>query len=659
MRKICVALFAAVNIMTAAASEGGAPELRVRLDAKSPGRTFEGVGAVSAGATSVFLMDYPEPYRSDILDFLFKPGFGASFQHLKVELGSGMNSTCGAEPSHVIVPEELADPVPRGYELWLAAEARKRNPDIILDVLPWGTPYWTKGYTTPEAAKWVVSFLDVAREHYGLEFDYVGGYRNECRPAEAERARKFVVEHLRPALDKAGYRDVKIVGGDMCNLHFGPDYYWHVLKDMLKYPELAKSVDAVGYHYPVGYMTSNHDHRPLPKGFLESGIPLWSTEDFSNTGTFRHGWIYLRHILREYGELRMTKSEAWAPFSSLPDGFKWNKVGFLDAKDCRGGHYEVLPALWAVAHITQFAEPGWRFMDTAQGQICKNTGSYYTTLRNPKTGDWSLIAATDRPVTLDIQLDPPMARGPVSVWKSNEAEQFQKVAVLEAEDGKVHAELEGGNFTIYTLTTTTGQLKGQPSHPIPQKQASGSWKDDFQDYSEHARPRYWGDQEGTFEVVIDNGAKVLKQVVPEPGTVWGPSFGSCVSYFGGTSRVRTMKIDTEARVGKGFVEIGAGQNLEPTLRLQLDDSGKWTLLCKGKVLKEGNAADFAADGWNRLAFDLRGEPDSPGRITCAINGKKCFSGDLPPETIGAGLVPLIGSSYDPNAFKWIEVTPVP
>jgi len=38
-----------------------AEDARVRLDPKSAGRVFEGVGAVSAGATSVFLMDYPEP----------------------------------------------------------------------------------------------------------------------------------------------------------------------------------------------------------------------------------------------------------------------------------------------------------------------------------------------------------------------------------------------------------------------------------------------------------------------------------------------------------------------------------------------------------------------------------------------------------------------
>ena len=36
----------------------------VILDGASPGRVFDGLGAVSAGASSRLLIDYPEPQRS-------------------------------------------------------------------------------------------------------------------------------------------------------------------------------------------------------------------------------------------------------------------------------------------------------------------------------------------------------------------------------------------------------------------------------------------------------------------------------------------------------------------------------------------------------------------------------------------------------------------
>lgn len=66
------------------------------------GHIFDGVGALSGGgATSRLLVNYAEPYRSEILDFLFKPKFGASLQIFKVEIGGDGQSTEGTEPSHM------------------------------------------------------------------------------------------------------------------------------------------------------------------------------------------------------------------------------------------------------------------------------------------------------------------------------------------------------------------------------------------------------------------------------------------------------------------------------------------------------------------------------------------------------------------------------
>src|SRR5512137_1238821 len=154
----------------AALSAGDLPGT-IRIDSASPGRVFEGIGAVSAGASTRLLPDYPEPQRGQILDFLFKTKFGAGFQHLKVEIGSGENSTCGSEPSHVVTREELVDPKPRGYEFWFMAEARKRNPRIILECLPWAYPHWVGDRFSQQSADWFASFLEVARKHYNLELD--------------------------------------------------------------------------------------------------------------------------------------------------------------------------------------------------------------------------------------------------------------------------------------------------------------------------------------------------------------------------------------------------------------------------------------------------------------------------------------------------------
>src|SRR6266852_2496265 len=131
----------------------------VIIDGSSKGRIFDGIGALSAGASSRLLIDYQEPYRSQILDYLFKPGYGAALQHLKVEIGADVNSTDGAEPSSMRSRDDRD--YTRGYEWWLMEEARKRNPQIILDTLPWGASGWVGSghFYSQDMADYVADFL--------------------------------------------------------------------------------------------------------------------------------------------------------------------------------------------------------------------------------------------------------------------------------------------------------------------------------------------------------------------------------------------------------------------------------------------------------------------------------------------------------------------
>src|SRR5487761_1967720 len=113
----------------------------IDLNGAAGGKRFDGIGAVSGGgATSVLLKDYPEPQRSQVLDLLFKPKFGASMSALLVEVPGDANATQGAEPSHMHTRDDLN--FSRGYEWWLMREAKNRNPDLSLDACAWGCPGW-------------------------------------------------------------------------------------------------------------------------------------------------------------------------------------------------------------------------------------------------------------------------------------------------------------------------------------------------------------------------------------------------------------------------------------------------------------------------------------------------------------------------------------
>ena len=232
----------------------------ITIDSHSAGRTFEGIGAVSAGASSRLLIDYPEPQRSEILDYLFKPNCGASLQHLKVEVGGDINSTDGTEPSHMRTRNDLN--LSRGYEWWLMKEAKKRNPDIVLDCLAWGAPAWIGDgkYYSQDMADYLVKFLKGAKSEHGLDISYVGIW-NE-KPHDSAW-----IKLLRKSLDNAGLKHVRIVATDETGSR-----NWAIASELGNDPELNAAIAAIGAHYPK-YQS--------PPEALASGKPLWSSEQVS------------------------------------------------------------------------------------------------------------------------------------------------------------------------------------------------------------------------------------------------------------------------------------------------------------------------------------------------------------------------------------------
>src|SRR3954452_2705956 len=94
-----VLIVAAAGTVVSAAPAQAATS--ITINGGSGGRVFDGVGAISGGGgNSRLLIDYAEPQRTQILDYLLKPGYAANVQILKVEIGGDPNSTSGAEPSH-------------------------------------------------------------------------------------------------------------------------------------------------------------------------------------------------------------------------------------------------------------------------------------------------------------------------------------------------------------------------------------------------------------------------------------------------------------------------------------------------------------------------------------------------------------------------------
>ena len=609
------------------------------------GRTFEGIGALSAGASTRLLIDYPEPYRSQVLDFLFKPKFGASLQHVKVEIGGDVNSTCGTEPSHARTHEELDHPEPeyfeRGYEWWLMKEAKKRNPDIYLDCLEWGAPGWVGDgkYYSKDNINYIIAFIKGARQYHGLKIDYTGIWNERMYDIQ-------FVKNLRKALNDNNLKEVKLIAADLC-CH----KQWQIADDMKKDEELRKAVDVIGDHYPerdMGYNSSDN-----AKSF---GTPVWNNEGGPWIGNWS-GFEYLAKMYnRDYIEGRMTKNITWSLITSYFNNLSLPNSGLMTANTPWSGFYDVEPAVWSVAHTTQFAEPGWKYIDSACGYLDQK-GSYVTMVSPSCKHSFSIVAETMDaavPQTVTFTLDKSTKVKKLYVWRT-----IVKGALFEQQTPVL---VRNNEFTLalqpkalYSITTTTGQQKGIAS-PAINKPFPFPYNAGFEDEKLKTTPKYFSDQGGAFEVAprSDGKGNCLRQMINRRAIEWeeSPVYNQTVvgdtlwTDYNVSCEVLFTEPYSYATLFCRASEMHRSHNLPEAYLLKLESSGKWELMAGSKKLLSG-LISFTENSWHTLQLDLKGS-----KIRAFINGKEVCN--ITDGTYSHGMIGL-GSSFNLVDFDNIEV----
>jgi galactosylceramidase len=591
----------------------------VTLDATRGGRVFEGIGALSAGASSRLLIDYPEPQRSEVLDLLFKPGHGASLQHLKVEIGGDVNSTCGTEPAFAHTREEFlaADPAhfKRGYEGWLMVEARKRNPQIRLDALQWGAPAWIGDgrFYSQDNADFIAAFHRRCQQELGLETHYQGIW-NETKWDPAW------IKTLRRTLDQAGAGHVLIGAADQSDA----DAKWAIVAEAAQDPELDRAIHAFGDHY-LGYQST--------EAARQTGKPLWANEDGPWLGDWYGATKIAKLLNRCYIEGRITRVITWSLVTGYYDLLPLPRSGLMTANEPWSGHYRVDPAIWVVAHTTQFTAPGWRYVDSGCGHL-EAPGGSYVTLRSPDGGDFSVIVETmdsahayaglARGCDVTFELGAGFPSKPVHVWRSTFQKQFEKIATVEPKDGRLAYHFD--NEALYTLSTTTGQQKGDAAVTPPDSTALPlPYRDGFDVRPEHALPRYFMDQAGVFEVVDRPGGRggCLRQVVPRLGIEWRHHKNPEPFTILGDARWQDYAVEVETRIeGEGHATvIGRTESIQqsdaPPLGywLKVGHEGAWTLHRHKDALAQGKVR-FTPGRWHWLGLKFEGD-----RITALVDRK--------------------------------------
>ncbi|MDQ2843644.1 MAG: galactosylceramidase [Acidobacteriota bacterium] len=625
----------------------------VHLDRQDTGRIFDGVGAISGGGgNSRLLIDYPVKQRNQILDYLFKPGYGASLQILKLEIGGDANSTDGSEPS-----VEHARGVVNcnaGYEFWLAEQAKLRNPNIKLYGLAWAAPGWIDhgNFWSEETVQYLMTWMGCARSH-GLTIDYLGGWN--------ERGfNQGWYENLHAALAAQHYATMVV----------GDDSGWDVATAMSKDPAFAKSVDIIGAHYSCeGGDGGNADSCHSTPSAIETNKPLWDSENGSQDDNTGAGPL-IRAVTRGYIDAKVTSLLNWPLIAAITSNLPYPTTGLMVANEPWSGHYSVGESLWITAHVTQFTQPGWKFLDHATGYIGgdRANGSYIS-LTSPNGTDYSTIVETTTATdasTMSLNLGASFAGKLLGVWATNthsaiEEDQFAHLTDVHL-DGTGSSRFVLRPGYVYTFSTIAMAGKGNaiaPSaHPL-----SLPYRDNFNHYKIGSEARYVSDMQGAFEVqrcAAGRSNNCLQQMAAIKPIEWQDN-SDAFTLLGDPSWTNYAAMVDVELAHPGVVELigRAGPQKRPQSHqqgyyFQISDSGAWTIFKsdsdgKHTMLASGSTIGLGTGKWHRLGLSFNDET-----ITATLDGQTVKV--LTDNSYQSGQVGMGISGYDTDQFDNVSIT---
>ena len=607
------------------------------INGAGAGRTFDGVGGVSGGgATSALLLSYPEPQRTQILDFLFKPNFGASIQTSFCEIPGDNNSTQGSEPSHMHTATD--ENYSRGYEWFIMKEAYKRNPAITFDGVAWGCPGWVGNgnFWSSDMQDYYIKWIKGLKNTYGITMDAIG-----CRNESGSNTSWLI--QFRRALNAAGLSGVKIHGMDDWN---GVQAKWGTADLFASDTALRNAIDVLSAHTTANTSWSETKVDATANA-INSGKPLWDTEEhFMNQNSgYNQATAIVNAFNSNYIRSRVTKTIFWYLICSTYPLEPWNDYGIMLAQEPWSGNYLVKPGLWGYAHYNQFVKVGWKFIDDACGNL--PGGGTYVTLKSPDNADFSIIietkggGASNPSFTISGGLP---TNKTLCVWRSTSTEQFVRQADITPADGSFSLAVQGD--AIYSISTTTGQQKGSFDNiPVSQKFPL-PYYENYDHYSDADKfgylPYNHADICGVFELADrpDGNGKCLRQVLQQKAQSWAPEWSpyTIIGDRNWTDYEVSADIhfdnDGWAGVMGRINNVGTGYGCSPSgYYLKLSADGTWALYYAngsseaGTSLANGTAA--LSGQWHKVKLQLSGSTITgfiDNNQVCSVTNTSAASG---------------------------------
>ncbi len=664
----------------------------------APNRLWRGVGMVSGNNSSRLLLDYRALHKEayfQLLHHIFsEEGLGVSL--LKLEMGADINSSSGTEPCVMRSATETVD-VTRGAGYQLAADARTVCPNVQLDMLFWSEPRWVSDSDNVYEARyrWYKETLCAAWNTYGLRFQFVSANRNE-RAIDADWI-IYLHEHLQAETDAPyDFSQIRIVAADEENA-------WHIAEQMLANPRLRDAISVIGSHY------TSHS-TPEAKLLAETyGKELWFSEGCppaSYTEGIRRfdgsGLLGINGILDVANRIlamvplgEMTLYEFQPVVAAYYDGVTYCHKQLITANEPWSGHYELDAGYYMALHFSRFLRPGWAVLPNAShcngekggdGHALVHTTKSFLSLADPATGDFTtiIINETDTPQTYALHVLG-FRPVPLHIWETYgsvaeplTAHLCKHVGILEPLLPQSPTEPFSYEITLrpasmVTLTTLSKEATPLPTPSAPSEVLELPYHDNFS-YPEQASdflasrggaPYFTTDQGGAFEITSPSRL-LVQQILPETkAEEWGGTPLPTTNL--GDDRWFHYGVRTAVRLAPGnspndnYAGIGLRYSLACNgmsgYSLLLFEDNTWQLRANETVLRFGSAPiPTDASDFRQLCLIAHA-----GHITAWIDDMPVADYDASESgqaILGAGRMALY-SSYDHNAFSFVEAFPTP
>jgi hypothetical protein len=402
----------------------------------------------------------------------------------------------------------------RGWEWWLLAEAKKRNPALVTMALSWGVPGWignqtVSAYWSDDNIDFHVRWVRGLWKHHGIQLDWLGIWNEVDINAHDGMAGGWDwVLKLRAALDAEPDgvgKKVKLLADDTvgstgaaCSL-------------MLQNQTIRDALAGLANHYDWETRNPGAECERLRS---EHGKALWVSEGAASAGLGLNHAAWYGNVS---GYTIWPFALTWYPF--LPFGGEGGNPETCESVLCGrepwGGYWGLGKTAYQAAHTTQFT--------TADGKCAfagvNVTGGGGKLIANafdcgPAARGYSvvLISTAEAPMDVTVHLSGPIpsAAAPLALWGTCGDKQDGWFQELTPPPTSVTMAITLQPGCVYTLTTAGGG--GRPANTAvpPSAALPLPFADDFEDRALTQPGRYWEDIGGTFEVAARAAAAEAK-----------------------------------------------------------------------------------------------------------------------------------------------------